>query len=356
MNDMCRIAQLILEYGADPNRKDRQGNTCLHRAILAENMQVFQELLKATNLSLDERNNDDHVPLWLALRQAEQKHLDLNSHSETFASLLVHRGASIDAIDPLFHDSLLHKCARYHYQSAGQYLIEQGAQINHTNKQGEIALHLTSQFGLEKLTSALLENGANPNLQTYEVPSGGDDMDVNIGLQTPIHRAVYASQERILNIYINFQEKDIKPNFNLQDEHGQSVFSLTLWMNMLNIAKQLLQIGQAQIDIKDSEQTPLLAQAIIKQNVPAALFLLEQNVDVNEKTHGLCPIQLAVKYHLPSVIEALCRNEVNMNVMDENGNSVLWNALDSGQEDIATILVKFGCDSTQYVLIFSYEN
>jgi ankyrin repeat protein len=73
MIDMCRVAQLILEYGADANRKDRHGNTCLHRAILADNMQIFQELLKATNLSLDERNNDDHVPLWLALRQAEQK-------------------------------------------------------------------------------------------------------------------------------------------------------------------------------------------------------------------------------------------------------------------------------------------
>ncbi len=73
MIGMCRVAQLILEYGADTNKKDAQGNTCLHRAILANNMDVFQELLKATNLSLDERNNDDHVPLWLALQQAEQK-------------------------------------------------------------------------------------------------------------------------------------------------------------------------------------------------------------------------------------------------------------------------------------------
>jgi ankyrin repeat protein len=139
----------------------------------------------------------------------------------------------------------------------------------------------------------------------------------------------------------------LKPNFNIQDQHGQSIFSLTLWMNMLTISKQLLQIRHAQIEIKDCEQTPLLAQAISKQNVQAALFLLEQGVDVNEITHGLRPIQLAVKHHLPSVVEALCRNGPNMNVVDENGNSVLWNALDSGQEDIATILVKFGCDSTQ---------
>jgi len=73
MAGMCRVAQLILEYGADTNQKDAQGNTCLHRAILADNINVLQELLKAPNLSLDERNIDDHVPLWLALQQAEQK-------------------------------------------------------------------------------------------------------------------------------------------------------------------------------------------------------------------------------------------------------------------------------------------
>ncbi|CAF4458426.1 unnamed protein product, partial [Rotaria sp. Silwood2] len=239
MSGMCRVAQLILEYGADTNIKDAQGNTCLHRAILANNMNVFQELLKPPNISLDERNIDDHVPLWLALQQAEQKRnlIDFDFNNETFASLLVERGASIDAIDPLLNDSLLHKCARHHYQSAGIYLIEKGANINHMNKQGETALHLTSQFGLEQLTNALLENDANPNIQTYITSSLPDEVNINVGLQTAIHRAVYASQDRILYIYINMYEKisdeNLKPNFNLQDEHGQSVFSLTLWMNML---------------------------------------------------------------------------------------------------------------------------
>ena len=345
---MCRIAQLVLEYGADPNRADAQGNTCLHRAILADNMNIFRELLKVSNLSLNERNRDDHVPLWLALQQAEQMHLNL--HDETFASLLVNHHASIDAIDPITEDSLLHKCARHHYQLAGLYLISQGATVNHRNRHGETALHLTSQLALEQFTSALLDHGADPNIQTMVVPSSDADETV-VGLQTPVHRAVYASQERLLQIYIDRQEtisdRTRQADFNLQDEHGQSVFSLALWMNMLTIAKQLLDVGHAQLDIKDTEQSPLLAQAISKQNVPAALFLLEQNVDVNEVTHELCPIQLAVQYHLPSVVEALCRHAANMNVIDTSGNSVLWNALDSGQENIATILVKFGCDSTQ---------
>lgn len=166
-----------------------------------------------------------------------------------------------------------------------------------------------------------------------------------------MHRAVHNDRQQILEIFIEFREKvqDVKlrPNFNLQDQNGQSVFSLTLWMNMFSIAQKLLDIKHARLDIKNADGTPLLAQAINKENVQAALFLLDQGVDVNEKTHEVTPIQLAVKHHLPAVVEALCRNNAITNVVDENGNSVLWNALDSGQEDIASILVEFGCDSTQ---------
>jgi rabankyrin-5 len=259
--------------------------------------------------------------------------VELNLNDDTSVRLLVERGTSLDAIDPIFEESLLHKCARHRYQSAGLFLI---------------ALHLTSQFGLERLTRALLQHRANPNIQTYPLMTNvTDEETIAVGLQTPVHRAIYTAQEKLLHLYIDQPEQSIVADFNLKDEHGQSAFSLALWMNMLNVAKKLLTVGRSDLHVRDVEQTPLLAQAISRENVPAALFLLEQPVDVNELTHGCRPIQLAVQYHLPSVVEALCRHGAMMNVIDENGNSVLWNALDSGQEDIASILVKFGCDSTQ---------
>ncbi len=59
-------------------------------------------------------------------------------------------------------------------------------------------------------------------------------------------------------------------------------------------------------------------------------------------------LQLAVKRHLPLVVENLCKRGADMSILDENGNSCLWNALDTGQEDIATILVLNGCDTTEW--------
>lgn len=39
-------------------------------------------------------------------------------------------------------------------------------------------------------------------------------------------------------------------------------------------------------------------------------------------------------------MEVLCQRGVDMNITDNNNNSPLWQALDSGQEDIAHTLVK----------------
>lgn len=72
IDDVCLLTELILQHGADANQKDSQGNTCLHRAILADNISVFKILLTVPDLLLDEKNRDDHLPLWFALQQAEQ--------------------------------------------------------------------------------------------------------------------------------------------------------------------------------------------------------------------------------------------------------------------------------------------
>lgn len=46
-----------------------------------------------------------------------------------------------------------------------------------------------------------------------------------------------------------------------------------------------------------------------------------------------------MKRHLPAVLDALCRAGADVNDKDEKGCCALWLALESGQEDIASILV-----------------
>ena len=59
-------------------------------------------------------------------------------------------------------------------------------------------------------------------------------------------------------------------------------------------------------------------------------------------------LQLAIRRQLLKVVDALCQRGANMNFIDSNGNCPLWEALESGQEDIASILV------SEYIVTISY--
>ena len=50
-------------------------------------------------------------------------------------------------------------------------------------------------------------------------------------------------------------------------------------------------------------------------------------------------LQLAIRKQLMKVVDALCQRGANMNLMDASGNCPLWEALESGHEDIASVLV-----------------
>ena len=53
-------------------------------------------------------------------------------------------------------DSLLHMAAACGREEAGLFLASHGAQPNHTNKNGEMPLHVAAREGLANLVSELL--------------------------------------------------------------------------------------------------------------------------------------------------------------------------------------------------------
>jgi len=155
---MARIAKLLLDSGADPNLQDLNGNSCnfkiepffcfilslilylfyfclaLHRSIISMNKLVFTILLEHPKISLDLRNKNHQTCFAIALNKLNENPL--------FATELVKRGSSLDAINPETSDSLLHVSARNGNESAGLFLTSNGAKINLANNRGETALHI----------------------------------------------------------------------------------------------------------------------------------------------------------------------------------------------------------------------
>lgn len=204
--------------------------------------------------------------------------------------------------------------------------------------QGESPLHTACRCGLAGLTAELLQQGANPNLQTQKpLPedAGG------VAMQSPLHMAIAHNHPDVVSVILeqkgqlpsllrtqraalctaaphrflpgpvaanalhatnNFQ---IIPDFSLKDSLDQTVLGLALWtgnplcrrrrtlqecvgsqtrvcclLGMHTIAAQLLGSGASINDTMTSGQT-LLHMAIQRQDSKSALFLLEHQADIN---------------------------------------------------------------------------
>ena len=109
----------------------------------------------------------------MALQQLESSYLtceDTSEYNHIFAARLIERGSNPDAIDTRTGNSFLHRAALESNEAAAMFLVHHGAITNHKNVNGETPIHIAAQNGLHRLVEVLLQNGADPNLQTALKP------------------------------------------------------------------------------------------------------------------------------------------------------------------------------------------
>uniref|UniRef100_A0A8C2QCA9 Ankyrin repeat and FYVE domain containing 1 n=1 Tax=Cricetulus griseus TaxID=10029 RepID=A0A8C2QCA9_CRIGR len=369
------IATTLVSHKADVDMVDKNGwsLTPLHLSIMARNEYVFNQLLQCKQLDLELKDHEGSTALWLAVQyitvssgQSVNPFEDLpvvngtSFDENSFAARLIQRGSNTDAPDALTGNCLLQRAAGAGNEAAALFLATSGAHANHRNKWGETPLHTACRHGLANLTAELLQQGANPNLQTEEALPVPKETPVLMGsadgiyLQTPLHMAIAYNHPDVVSVILEQKANalhatnnlQIIPDFSLKDSRDQTVLGLALWTGMHTIAAQLLGSGASINDTMSDGQT-LLHMAIRRQDSKSALFLLEHQADINVRTQdGETALQLAIKNQLPLVVDAICTRGADMSVPDEKGNPPLWLALTNNLEDIASTLVRHGCDAT----------
>ncbi|KAH9525635.1 Ankyrin repeat and FYVE domain-containing protein 1, partial [Bulinus truncatus] len=389
------IAQTLVSNKADVNRKDNSGKCLLYKAIQRGDEEAAEFLIKngcdtnlATHLdketplhmvaNFDPKITDPSVIKGMAnvAKLLIENKADVNAQDSTgrqaenasdnnatvydencAAAQLIKAGASPDAVEPESGNTLLHLAAQHGYQAAGIFLTDHGANVGQPNFKGETPLHIACEEGLTDLVRKLLEHGSNPNAQTVKTPTtsvlGYEQTSHEISQQTPLHLALVKGHHSVVQVFLDYKKElsksgntstKVLPNFNVKDSLGQTVLGLALWNNMHDMADKLLACG-ANINEKNSSGMTLLHQAIEKQDTGSALFLMDHLADLEAiSPDEQSVIQHAISRHLPVVVEALCKRGVNKDITDAEGNCPLWQALDSGQEEIAHTLVKYGCD------------
>ncbi|XP_063628854.1 rabankyrin-5 [Cydia splendana] len=388
MDQMAEIAEVMIEKGADINRQNRKGFTPLHQAVIARNQRIFDLLLKQPALDTNLRTlTDEHPPLYYAL--VDDRRASISS-SETlvmngsnpfdtpvtntaaftedpvegktesivergFAAKLLARGCQMNPVYSGSGDSLLHILAQGWFEDSAVFLTAHlNGDLNHTNEAGLTALHAACANGLARLTASLLEHGARPNLQT----SYGEQEDT-VYRQTPLHLAVLSNHETAVLAILEHKkliEKgdmpatdrsnvSLLPNLNLKNSEGDTPVSLALSEGHKNLVAPLIEAG-ADPNVRNGKGFTVLHQAIVEEDSKTAIYLLDHGADMDSLTEaGETPLQLAIHCRLGLVVEALCVRGVDMSRLDANGVPPLWAALDSGQEEVASILVRNGADA-----------
>ncbi len=203
-----------LKIGADPNARDKSGNTTLTNAVLGKNPAVITALLKAgADVSAKDKNGKTALQ-WAVTKQYAAV-IDVLLKAGAGTSVLRNKAKLVAAgcvawntmkfmqiatlemmadcfkagANPNARDkegsTLLYRVVRKGYGSAVVALLKAGADPNARELDGYAPLHRAAEKGDEEIVIALLKAGADPNAR--------DIVDGN----TPLHM-VKKSDRRVL--------------------------------------------------------------------------------------------------------------------------------------------------------------
>jgi ankyrin repeat protein len=312
--------KIIGRQNLEVNKQNSKGYSPLHLAILSGHMEMITELLKHQDINLNILTNDGKCALLLAL---------LSHQFEDFsvAKCLIDNGAETNNVDDN-GDNILQFLIKSQREDVAIFMCDH-VNLDYKNQDNLTALHLASKYGLVNLTRKILACGASPNLQT-----GFEEM------KTALHFAIEANNAELVEAFVDFKAgSNEAPDFNLRCANGDSPLSLALSLKHNDLVPILIK-GGSDVNARNGEST-LLHQAILKESAETAIFLLEQGADPNALTgEQESPLELAIHCRLESVVDALCARSVSL-----ASPNILWSALETEQENIASVLVKHGIDT-----------
>jgi ankyrin repeat protein len=211
------MLEVLLEYGADPDRPDSAGALPIHYAVASQNTNALLKILEA--------------------------------------------GAEVDARDPNYRTPLMIATLSDDLGSV-QILLEHGADPNRWDRMGETALHLAVRRGNSDAIDLLFSYNENPSALNFD------------GL-APVHLAAIKGDIPIIKQFL----KNAPQQINLPSKKGLTPFEYALRRHQYETAKFLLSQGVDINHHLPTGQTPLHLM-LAERDYNAAKFLIEEGADV----------------------------------------------------------------------------
>ena len=160
----AEIVKLLIDNGADPNIKSRQGETALMLAaeqgykVVAEREREYTEIVKIlidNNADLNIKSGGGYSALMYAVSRG--------GHTE-IVELLIDNGADLNIETNSNETALMRSATRGHIEMV-KLLIDNGADLNIKNSGGNTALMFAASSGHTEIVKLLLDNKADLNIK-----------------------------------------------------------------------------------------------------------------------------------------------------------------------------------------------
>jgi ankyrin repeat protein len=300
----AELVRQLIAIGARPETTNHKGWTPLSYALYKQNREIVRALLEGG--ADPDFSGTSSPPLLFAIERPDM------------IELLLSHGADINRLDPAGESALM-LATRLDRPDVVRLLMARGA-LDRPNRHGWTAHMLAEALGFEAVRRALEEGGAEPrDIQFYSVIEAARAGDV-------------AALRRLL-------EDEGQP-IDRVDCSGCTALLHAADQRHEHVAAWLIGRG-AQVDCVDNAGQTVLSLAARDQRRPWLDFLLDAGAAADQPAGHSQALLVAACRWLEGV-ERLLAAGATVNCVDVHGQSPLYLACASGQEEIAACLLAAG--------------
>jgi len=294
----------LLESGADASVVSKDGKSLLHHAALNGSVHLVDYLIKNKLVNdIDGVDQNYETPLILAVKSK-----------------------NVDIV---------------------KYLVERGADVNHTNIIGESVLAMACYGRITKINLTILQylidHGANINtIYNFEENSIYVDKKVYCK-ETPLIFAINRKNIELVKILV-----ENGADVNRKNDYGEKMpplyYTLSYDYKNIDIIKYLLHHGANPNEIINDRMDTVFFHAVKNSNDPVIELLVENGADINHKNNdNNIPLgTITYKKRGKEFFEMLINDDVDFEELNkENGNSIFLNSISNFNKTLFNCIMDF---------------
>ena len=315
--DTFQVKNLI-KMGVNVNTLDSLGITPISNAIRLNRVKIAQFLLTRQNVDICFEDYYGRSLLMIAIH---------NKNMFMVVKLLIQNGADLNETDKE-GCSPLHIAIRLKHTAIVKLLIQNGADLTKTDHKGYFPLNLAILHRQPAMVKLLLENDANPN-------------SLNPDKTSLLYWQIVLGSYEIFSLLVDHKVKlDIEVE--RYDFSKCSLLHFAIYNKKQEFSKKLIENG-AELNISDSLGQHPLHLACKTGQVDVVKILLKHNTNVNARNHEMkTPLHLAAYYGHEIIVEILMKNGANIEAEDHRNNRAIHLATFNGHASCLKMLIKWG--------------